>query len=73
VAQLLRGLVTGLVAFAVFCFAIAALLPREGVAVAFVAGSALALVVHGASRWVMTAAARLDVSRAGNTLPEQGG
>ncbi len=47
VAQFLRGLVTGLVAFAVFCFAVAQLLPSAGIAAAFLLGSAAALGSHG--------------------------
>lgn len=48
-AQFLRGLVAGLVAFAVFCFAVAELLPDAGIAAAFLAASALALASHGAA------------------------
>jgi hypothetical protein len=48
-AELLRGFATGLVAFAVFCFAVAELLPREGIAVAFLVSSGCALAVHAIS------------------------
>lgn len=44
--ELLRGLVGGLTAFAVFCFAVAVLLPGWGIAGAFAAGSAAALASH---------------------------
>jgi hypothetical protein len=47
VAEFLRGLVGGLASFAVFCFAVAELLPAVGVAAAFLIGSAAALVTHG--------------------------
>jgi hypothetical protein len=49
VAELLRGFATGLVAFAVFAFAVAELLPGHGIAVAFLASSAIALGVHALS------------------------
>jgi hypothetical protein len=45
-AQLLRGFATGLVAFAVFCFAVAALLPSHGIAVTFLLGAAMAIAAH---------------------------
>jgi hypothetical protein len=48
-AQLLRGFATGLVAFAVFCFAVAELLPSHGIAVTFVLGSLAALATHALS------------------------
>jgi hypothetical protein len=48
-AQLLRGFATGLVAFAVFCFAVAELLPSHGIAVTFVVGSAAAIATHALS------------------------
>jgi hypothetical protein len=48
-AQLLRGFATGLVAFAVFCFALAELLPQTDVAAAFLLSSACALLAHGVS------------------------
>ena len=55
-AQFLRGLATGLVAFAVFCFVVAELLPSHGIAVTFLIGSAAALVSHalsfGARAWI---------------------
>jgi hypothetical protein len=48
-AQLLRGFATGLVAFAVFCFTMAELLPSESLATALALSSAAALAVHGVS------------------------
>jgi hypothetical protein len=48
-AQLLRGFVTGLVAFAVFCFSVAELLPHQSLGVTFLVSSAAALAMHGAS------------------------
>jgi hypothetical protein len=45
-AQLLRGFATGLVAFAVFCFSVAELLPDHSIAVSFLAGAAIAIAVH---------------------------
>jgi hypothetical protein len=48
VAGLLRGMVRGLLSFAVFCFAVAVLLPRTGIAAAFLVSTAAALVSHGA-------------------------
>ena len=48
-AQLLRGFATGLVAFAVFCFTVAELLPEHGIAVSFLAGAGVSLAAHGAS------------------------
>jgi hypothetical protein len=46
VAELLRGFATGLVAFAVFCFAVAELLPSHGIAVTFLLGCAAAIAAH---------------------------
>jgi hypothetical protein len=54
-AQLLRGFATGLVAFAVFCFAVAELLPGQGIAVTFLVGSGCALAVHALSFGVQRA------------------
>jgi hypothetical protein len=54
-AEFLRGLVTGLAAFAVFCFVVAVLLPSAGVAAAFLAGSAAALASHALMLAVRTA------------------
>jgi hypothetical protein len=48
-AQLLRGFATGLVAFAVFCFAVAELLPHQSLGVTFLVSSGAALVVHAVS------------------------
>jgi hypothetical protein len=48
-AQLLRGFATGLVAFAVFCFVVAELLPEHGIALSFLAGAGASLVAHGLS------------------------
>jgi hypothetical protein len=48
-AQLLRGFAVGLVAFAVFCFAVAELLPSHGIAVSFVVGAGVSLLAHGLS------------------------
>jgi hypothetical protein len=45
-AQLLRGFATGLVAFAVFCFSVAELLPGHSVAVAFLASAGISLAAH---------------------------
>lgn len=58
VAQFLRGLVTGLSAFAVFCFAVAELLPGSGIAVAFLIGAAAALASHALVLGVRTAPRR---------------
>lgn len=48
VAAFLRGLVGGLAGFAAFCFTVAELLEPAGAAVAFAAGTAVALAVNGA-------------------------
>jgi hypothetical protein len=48
-AQLLRGFATGLVAFAVFCFSVAELLPRHTTAVTFVASAGISIAVHALS------------------------
>jgi hypothetical protein len=45
-AQLLRGFATGLVAFAVFCFSVAELLPGHSVAVAFLASAGISIAAH---------------------------
>src|SRR3954470_18214982 len=57
-AQLLRGFATGLVAFAVFCFVVAELLPSHGIAVTFLIGAAVALAAHAISFGVQTAHSR---------------
>ena len=54
-AQFLRGLVSGLTAFAVFCFVVAELLPGAGLPAAFLAGSAAALISHAVTFGVRTA------------------
>lgn len=46
VAQFLRGLVTGLTAFAVFCFVVAEMLESAGIAATFLVATAAALAVH---------------------------
>ena len=48
--NLLRGTVTGYYAFAVFCIALALLLPQVGIATAFLASLAGAVVVQAISR-----------------------
>jgi hypothetical protein len=48
-AQLLRGFATGLVAFAVFCFAVAELLPDHGIAPSFLLSAGIALATHALS------------------------
>lgn len=48
-ADFLRGLVRGLLSFALFCFVVAVLLPDAGIAIAFLAATAAALATHGAS------------------------
>jgi hypothetical protein len=48
-AQLLRGFATGLVAFAVFCFSVAELLPHASIAATFLVSSGIALSVHALS------------------------
>jgi hypothetical protein len=45
-AQFLRGFATGLVAFAVFCFAVAEILPHTSIAAAFVICAAIAVAAH---------------------------
>jgi hypothetical protein len=57
-AQLLRGFATGLVAFAVFCFVVAELLPHHAVAATFLIGSAAALATHALSFALQTANTR---------------
>jgi uncharacterized membrane protein (GlpM family) len=47
VADFLRGFLSGLTGFAVFCFTVAELLPSAGPAAAFAAGTAAALAVNG--------------------------
>jgi hypothetical protein len=59
-AQLLRGFATGLVAFAVFCFAMAELLPTERLGVALLVGSAAALAAHGLSFGVQRTLIRVN-------------
>jgi hypothetical protein len=58
-AQLLRGFATGLVAFAVFCFVVAELLPSHGIAVTFLLGSAAALAAHAISFGLQTVHSRV--------------
>jgi uncharacterized membrane protein len=48
-ASLLRGMVRGLVSFAVFCFVVAVLVERSGIGVAFAVATAAALVAHAAA------------------------
>jgi hypothetical protein len=48
-AQLLRGFATGLVAFAVFCFTVAELLPEHGIALSFLVGAGVSLLAHALS------------------------
>lgn len=45
-AQLLRGFATGLVAFAVFCFSVAELLPHHPLGLTFLVSAAVALAAH---------------------------
>src|SRR3954447_12707926 len=45
-AQLLRGFATGLVAFAVFCFSAAELLPKHDLAFSFLVSAAVAIAAH---------------------------
>jgi hypothetical protein len=45
-ADFLRGLVWGLLSFALFCFVVAVLLPDTSIALAFLAGTAAALTSH---------------------------
>lgn len=53
VAALLRAMARGLYSYATFCFVIALLLPRSGLAVAFGAAIVIGLAVQGASsRWL---------------------
>jgi hypothetical protein len=59
VADFLRGLVAGLGGFAVFCFAVAELLPATGPVVAFGAGTLAAMAVNGALAVRALAARRL--------------
>jgi hypothetical protein len=56
-AQFLRGFATGLVAFAVFCFSVAELLPHTSIAVAFLVSSGIALAAHAVSFGVQRALA----------------
>ena len=64
-ADFLRGLVRGLVSFALFCFVVAVLLPGAGLPVAFLAATAAALaahaVGHGASAFGAVGPVRLLV------------
>lgn len=57
-AQLLRGFAIGLVAFAVFCFCVAELLPDHGVAVTFLVSAAISVAAHVASFGLQRALAR---------------
>ncbi len=52
-AGVLRGLLFGLFAFASFFLALAALLPRVGIAPSFMAATALCLVVQFGALWVL--------------------
>ena len=52
-AHVLRGLLYGLFAFAGFFLALNLLIERAGIAVAFLAAIAVALVVQGTSLWVL--------------------
>jgi hypothetical protein len=58
-AQLLRGFATGLVAFAVFCFCVAELLPHTGLGTTFLVSSAVAIAVHAVSFAVQRTHARV--------------
>lgn len=51
--RVLRGLLLGLFAFACFFLTLAELLPRAGVAPAFLAALAVALLVQGISLWIL--------------------
>jgi hypothetical protein len=57
-AQFLRGFATGLVAFAVFCFSVAEILPHASIASAFLISSGIALAAHAVSFAVQRALAR---------------
>jgi hypothetical protein len=57
-AQLLRGFAMGLVAFAVFCFVVAEMLPSHGIPITFLAGSAAALAAHAVSFGLQTVHSR---------------
>ena len=54
-ADFLRGLVRGLISFALFCFVVAVLLPSAGMAVAFGAATAVALAAHTVGHGVSSA------------------
>ena len=62
--RLLRGMISGFVAFALFCFALALALPRLGVAGAFALATAVALLTQGAALLSVRGA------REGPALPE---
>src|SRR3954454_8771585 len=47
VADFLRGLLSGLIGFAAFCFVVAVMLPGTGALAAFVTATGVALVVNG--------------------------
>ena len=57
-AGVLRGLLVGLFAFAAFFLVLAALIERGGIALAFTAAIAVALVLQAISLWALT---RLDL------------
>jgi hypothetical protein len=54
-ADFLRGLVRGLISFALFCFVVAVLLPSAGMAVAFGAATFAALGAHAVGHGVSSA------------------
>ena len=55
-ADFLRGLVRGLLSFALFCFVVAVLLPAAGLALTFLAATAAALAAHGVGHLAAPAA-----------------
>ena len=57
-AQFLRGFAVGLVAFAVFCFSVAEILPHTSIAAAFLISSGIALAAHAVSFGVQRVLAR---------------
>jgi hypothetical protein len=57
-AQLVRGMLSGMGGFVVFCLLVAALIDDAGVAITFLAATAAALCTHGAVAWASTRAPR---------------
>lgn len=61
---LLRGMIKGYVAFAVFCVTLSLLLPQQSIGVAFLVATGAALAVQLAMKWWLDAAQRASRAKA---------